>query len=108
MSRRVIMAVAGFAAAVLALPAGAAAHGIAQRADLPIPEEVFVLGAAGVLVVSFIGLAVLWPKPQLQDPHRRRVGRIPVAVDVVCGAIGIALFAVVVYSGFAGTQTPTA
>jgi hypothetical protein len=107
-SRRVIVGAAAFAAALLAFPAGAAAHGIAQRADLPIPEEVFVLGAAGVLVVSFIGLAVLWPRPQLQDPHRRRIGRVPVAVDVACGAIGIALFAVVVYSGFAGTQTPTA
>jgi len=61
-----------------------------------------------VLIISFIGLAILWRTPQLQEPHRTRVARIPPAVDVLCGAIGIAVFALVVYSGFAGTQTPTA
>ena len=31
----------------------------------------------------------------------------PVAVDVVCGALGIVVFAVVVYAGFDGTQAAT-
>ena len=108
MSRRTLLIAAGLGAAALAFPASAAAHGIAQRADLPIPEWLFGYGAAMVLIISFIGLAFLWRTPQLQEPHRTRVLRIPAVVDVVCGAIGIALFALVVYSGFAGTQTPTA
>ena len=32
----------------------------------------------------------------------------PRAVEILCGAIGVALFVIVVYAGFAGTQTPTA
>ena len=108
MSRRTLLIAAGLGTAALAFPASAAAHGIAQRADLPIPEWLFGYGAAMVLIISFIALAFLWRTPQLQEPHRTRVLRIPAVVDVVCGAIGIALFALVVYSGFAGTQTPTA
>jgi hypothetical protein len=107
-SRRALVTAAALAAAALAFPASAAAHGIAQRADLPIPEWLFGWGAAMVLIISFVGLAVLWRTPQLQEPHRTRVVRIPAVVDVACGAIGIGLFALVVYSGFAGTQTPTA
>jgi hypothetical protein len=107
-SRRTLVTAAALGAAALAFPASAAAHGIAQRADLPIPEWLFGYGAAVVLIISFVGLAVLWRTPQLQEPHRTRVLRITPVVDAVCGAIGIALFALVVYSGFAGTQTPTA
>lgn len=84
------------------------AHGIAERADLPIPQWLFGWAAAIVLIVSFVGLAVLWPTPRLQRPRLRRVGRVPRWVEVVCGAIGVALFAVVVYSGLAGSQTATA
>ena len=43
------------------------AHGIVGRTDLPIPEWLFGWGAAMVLVVSFVALAVLWPEPRLQD-----------------------------------------
>ena len=55
-------------------------------------------------------LAVLWRTPQLQEPHRSASGCRAAGGRRrrSCGAIGIALFAVVVYSGFAGTQTPTA
>jgi len=35
------------------------------RSDLPIPEELFGVAAAVVLIVSFIALAVLWPTPRL-------------------------------------------
>jgi hypothetical protein len=94
------------AAAVL-FPASAAAHGLVGRADLPIPEWLFGWAAAVVLVVSFVALATLWPKPQLEDPHERPLFRVPVALDVICGAIGIVVFAVVVYAGFAGTQAAT-
>jgi hypothetical protein len=107
-SRRTLVTAAAVGAAALAFPASATAHGIAQRADLPIPEWLFGYGAAMVLIISFIALAVLWRTPQLQEPHRTRVARVPAVVDVACGAIGIAIFALVVYSGFAGTQTPTA
>jgi hypothetical protein len=95
-------------AAVAVLPDAALAHGLVGRQDLPIPRWLFAWAAAVVLVVSFVALAVLWPRPRLEEPSERRVWRVPAVLEVACGLIGIAAFAFVVYAGFAGTQAPTA
>ncbi|HEX2087372.1 MAG TPA: hypothetical protein VHF89_16940, partial [Solirubrobacteraceae bacterium] len=48
------------------------AHGVgSEREDLPIPEQGFFIGATLVLVLSFVGLAVLWPSPRLQEARER-------------------------------------
>jgi hypothetical protein len=80
------------------------AHGIVGRTDLPIPEAVFGAAAAGVLVVSFAALASLWSAPRLQRWPERRLLRLPVAADVVLGALGIAVLLVTAYAGLAGTE----
>jgi hypothetical protein len=107
MSRRAAIAcalVAGPAAGVL-FPPPAAAHGIVSRTDLPIPVWLFGWAAAVVLVVSFAALAALWPNPRLQgEVPMRRLLRIPVVVDVLAGAAGIAALGVTVYAGIAGVQ----
>ncbi|UGS37723.1 fenitrothion hydrolase [Capillimicrobium parvum] len=103
--RRMLAAGAAGLLTALALPAVASAHGLVGKQDLPIPRWLFAWGAAVVLVVSFVGLAALWPAPKLQELRERVVARVPVAVEVVCGAIGIAVFAIVVYAGLAGSQT---
>lgn len=88
--------------------------GIVGRSDLPIPEWLFGWAAAVVLAVSFVVLAVLWPQPRLQDggfrPFPPIVSRVLTSrpVDVLCGAIGVFLFGVVIWSGLAGEQTATA
>jgi hypothetical protein len=117
----------------LALPASADAHGIVGKADLPIPVWLFSWTAAIVLVVSFVALSTLWRTPQLQVEHRRRVrhpqrpatGRsagatqgehavtptptpTTKALEALAGLIGVALFALVVYSGFDGAQVANA
>jgi hypothetical protein len=102
-----LVGIAAALVAVVLFPASAAAHGLVGRADLPIPEWLFGWAAAVVLIVSFVALATLWPRPQLEEPHERSLFSVPVAVDVVCGVVGIAVFAVVVYAGFAGTQAAT-
>jgi hypothetical protein len=90
------------------------AHGFVVRSDLPIPEWLFGWAAAMVLVVSFVALAILWPDPRLQDegwrPLPRGVGRWLTSrpVEILCGAIGVFLVGLVVYSGLRGTQTATA
>jgi hypothetical protein len=110
-SRRTRLVLAAATVAVVALLASQAAHahGIVQRTNLPIPEVVFAWAAAIVLVVSFVGLAVLWPSPRLQEPPWRPLpgGRLlgSRAVEVVCAAIGVALFAIVIYAGYAGGGT---
>ncbi|MBE2320152.1 fenitrothion hydrolase [Solirubrobacter sp. CPCC 204708] len=81
------------------------AHGIVGRADLPIPETLFAAAASGVLVVSFVALALGWSKPQLQARTGRPLPRIPRPVEVVCGAIGVFVFFLAVYAGLFGTDT---
>ncbi len=81
------------------------AHGIVGRADLPIPETLFGAAAAAVLVVSFLALAAGWSRPRLEPVRERALFRLPLLVEVVCGAIGVAVFALVVYAGLAGTDS---
>jgi hypothetical protein len=89
----------------LQLPAPVFAHGLVGRADLPIPKALFAAAAAAVLVVSFLALAAAWSAPRLQQPRERRLFRLPLAVDVVLGAIGVLAFAAAVYAGLAGTDS---
>src|SRR3954471_15238776 len=81
------------------------AHGIVGRADLPIPSELFGAAAAVVLVLSFLALASGWTKPRLEHVRERALFRLPLAVEVVCGAIGVLVFSVVAYAGLAGTSS---
>jgi len=96
---------------IVLLPIG---HGIVARSDLPIPAWLFGWAAALVLLVSFAGLAALWPDPKLQreawKPLPQGLSRVFVnrAVDLLCGAVGVALLAVVVYAGLRGVQTSAA
>ena len=101
---------AAVAAVTLSLgaPPVASAHGIAQRADLPIPEWLFAWGAALVLLASFVGLAVLWRKPVLATVRERALFRVPFVFELLAGALGVAAFAAIVYAGIAGNQTATA
>ena len=106
MSMRRAAAAGVLALAGLALAAAPAfAHGLVGRQDLPIPRWLFWWGASVVLVVSFVALAVLWPRPRLQSPRERRVTAVPRALEVLAGAAGIGLYGVVVYAGLAGSQS---
>ena len=88
------------------------AGGLIGRSDLPIPEWLFGWAAAMVLVISFVALAILWPEPKLEGDRWRPLpgGRVLASrvVEIVCGAIGIGLLGVVVYTGLEGTQSPAA
>jgi hypothetical protein len=110
---RVAATIAALLVGSLATPEQAAAHGLTGRADLPIPEWLFAWAAAVVLIVSFAGLAVLWRSPQLDDHNGFRtlpegVSRLVVnrVTESVTALIGVALLALVVWSGLAGVQTP--
>ena len=63
-SRLAVPAAGAALAVALAAPPAAHAHGLVQRTNLPIPEVVVAWAAALVLVVSVVGLAVLWPAPR--------------------------------------------
>jgi len=113
--RRAAVRAPAVAAALLAaaavLPANALAHGLVQRANLPLPEWLFGWAAAAVLLVSFVALAVLWRRPRLEHagwrPLPGGLGRLLGSrpVEVAAGALGVGLLALVVVAGFAGAQS---
>jgi hypothetical protein len=92
------------AGAVLCGPAPADAHGLAGRADLPIPIEFFAVGAAIVLVVSFVALGALWSQPRLEHIPEKRLFRLPLVVDGVLGLLSVAVFFICIWAGLAGTD----
>src|SRR5271165_1282409 len=102
---RATLAAGGLGVAALSSPEPALAHGLVGKLDLPVPKWLFAWAAALVLIISFVALATLWPTPRLERPTRTRVlWHQPRLLEPLCGAIGLALFAVVVYSGLAGEQ----
>jgi len=104
--RRSATAVAAVATAAVVLDASPAlAHGIGGGSDLPVPLSYFLVGAAAVLVVSFVLLATLWVEPRLQDGPRERPFRSPWAGALfallrVLGVLGLLL---VVAAGLFGS-----
>ncbi len=88
-------------AAALA-PSTASAHGISGRAGLPVPAWLFAWAAAAVLVVSFVLLSTMWSSPRLQVARERRLLAWPRELSVPAGALGLALFALVIYAGYEG------
>jgi hypothetical protein len=106
--RRVAIVVT--ACAFLSAPGAASAHGLAQRENLPIPEWLFGWAAAVVLVLSFFGLAVLWPRPRLEPAPWRPLGVVGRMLgsrvwDVLLGVVGVGLFVVVVLAGYVAGGT---
>jgi hypothetical protein len=89
---------------------GLLAHGLVQRANLPIPEWLFGWAAAVVLVVSFAALAVLWSEPRLEGdrwrplPFGRALGS-PV-LEAILGGLGFFLLVVVIVAGYIGPSDP--
>jgi hypothetical protein len=89
---------------------GLLAHGLVQRANLPLPEWLFGWAAAVVLVVSFAALGVLWSRPRLEGddwrplPGGRALGSR--AVEIACGTLGVLLLAVVIVAGYVGPPDP--
>ena len=113
MSRRLALA-GGLAVAFLltAGPGAAFAHGLVGRQDLPIPKWLFGWAAAIVLLVSFVALAVLWPKPRLEEDSwkplegglaRFLVGR---PLRIAAGLVGFLLLLLVLYCGLFGQDSP--
>ena len=108
-SRRVFVSLLGALSVTLVVaPASAQAHGIVGKADLPIPVWLFSWTAAIVLVASFVALSTLWMTPRLQEQHPRRLFKLSPVLGWLASLVGVGLFALVIYSGFAGAQETNA
>ena len=88
------------------------AHALASRQDLPIPAWLFAWGASLVLIVSFFALSVSWRTPKFERDRWRplgaRLSRVMLGrpAQVLCGAAGVFLLGVAIYSGLRGTVDP--
>ncbi|MGK2939708.1 MAG: fenitrothion hydrolase [Solirubrobacteraceae bacterium] len=105
---RVTAAAVATGAATLLAAAPAAAHGLVGKQDLPLPRWLFGWTAALVLVISFVGLAVLWTRPVLEEAGERRLCGITGLLDPLAGLVGVLCFAGLIYAGFAGSEVETA
>ena len=89
------------------------AHGIGGVRDLPVPEWLFMYGAALVLIVSFVALALLWERPLLSKHADGRPLPDGVqsfvfwpALRIAAGSISAFLLFVVIVAAFAGKDLP--
>ena len=77
------------------------AHGVGGRSDLPLPVWLFAYGAGFAVVISFVALGILWPRPRLAAaaPGRELPGFVQslrAPGTWVLRAIGLAVYAVIV------------
>ncbi len=88
------------------------AHTLAARQDLPIPAWLFAWAASIVLIVSFFALSAAWREPRFEQEGWRPLGPglsralLGSPMQVLCGAIGVFLLGVAIYSGLRGTEAP--
>lgn len=90
----------------------AAAHGlqIIGRKDVPLPDWLFVWGAAAVLILSFLLLSNSWREPRFAGARWRplpdMISKIVLsrAAQSAASVLGVALLGLVVWSGLAGVQ----
>jgi len=99
--------------AALVLPEAALAHGLASRADLPVPAWLFAWGASLVLIVSFALLSTAWTSPRLAEERWRPMARwlsgalVNPVTEALCGLVGVGLLVLVLYSALEGTDSPS-
>ena len=88
------------------------AHALVARQDLPVPAWLFAWGASIVLIASFFALAAGWRKPRFEEVHWHPFGAglsralVSGPVQALCGALGVFLLGVAIYSGLRGTEAP--
>src|SRR6516162_751491 len=104
-----------FAAASLLHAGRAAAHGFGQRYDLPLPLSLYLFGAAGAVVVSFIIVGLFVRGGASRTGFDRRFDLMPYGIGrlilhpafgLVLKLIAFVIFAVTVMAGFIGNQDP--
>lgn len=103
--------VAGCAAFAALWPAAAQAHGFGQRFDLPLPLWLWITGAGGTIVLTFVALALFATQRRLdgwttgvdllRTPAAQRIAH---RAAQVLRALGAMLFLLALATGFFGNQ----
>lgn len=108
------LAAAALVAALAAAAGPAWAHAFGERYDLPLPLNLYLLGAAAAVAVSFVVLGLFvrdaswlksYPRVNLLDCRFARIVAHP-AVVFALKLVSVLLFALVVAAGLFGNQDP--
>ena len=94
------------AAAILCVPALARAHAFDDRYDLPVPLTYFVAGAAAVVGLSFVVIAIFARRAPAGTAARSYVislGPLLPVLRVACQCIALLLFMLTMVAGLYGT-----
>ena len=86
------------------------AHGVGGRADLPLPTWLFAYSAAFALLISFVALRILWPRPRLAAAAEGRpapawADRIARLLGVVAQVVVLVLFVVTLGAAWFGVDS---
>lgn len=81
------------------------AHAFGARYDLPLPLAVFVIGGAAVVLVSFLLVVRLRVDERINPDPAGRDRSVVAGLSPLAGAVAVAVFAFLVWVGFAGDQT---
>jgi len=94
---------------LLIQPAAVWAHAFAERYDLPVPLEYFVVGATAAVALSFVVAAVFmrgaWREGQAEGVIVS-LGQLLPALRVTARALSVVLLSVVVVAGLFGSRNP--
>lgn len=85
------------------------AHGVGGRSDLPVPVWLFAYGAAFALLISFVALRILWPRPRLATASSGValpgwVQTVRPIVGVALRVVGLAFFGVTLATALFGSS----
>jgi hypothetical protein len=82
-------------------------HGFGLRYDLPLPLPLYIWGAGATVALSFLAFALfLRHGSSIRTSIELRTGRFLCGIALLVRAIGVAIFALVIFAGFAGNQDP--
>ena len=89
---------------------GVLAHGIGGRADLPLPVWLFAYSAAFALLISFVALRILWPRPRLAaaadgTPVAAPLGATVRVLGLVGQVVALVVFAVTLVAAWFGVDS---
>lgn len=112
MPRRHLLPMSAAALASLAGGRGAHAHAFGARYDLPLPLDLYLAGAGGVVLLTFLGLTLgLRRAPEGGGWQLRLPRLLPDSLRALPGhlaaGVGLALFLLVLVAGLFGAPSPT-
>lgn len=86
------------------------AHGVGGRADLPLPVWLFAYSAAFALLISFVALRILWPRPRLAAaaegvPVPGRTELAARVLTVAAQTVALALFLLTLVAAWFGADS---